>query len=84
MRISLLLVTLVACGGAKNNAPAQATSTAEASGETVGLHGAPVAPPRPVTAFEGVVAHGGQPRSLDALKGHPTVVWFFPFAGTPG
>jgi len=59
--------------GAEGAAPAQAT-----------LHGTPVTPPRPVTPFEGVLAHTGKPRSLDALQGHPTVVWFFPMAGTPG
>lgn len=37
-----------------------------------------------VQPFEGVLSHTGQPRSLDALTGHPTVVWFFPMAGTPG
>lgn len=37
-----------------------------------------------ITAFEGVLSHTGQPRDIDALRGHPTVLWFFPMAGTPG
>jgi hypothetical protein len=26
----------------------------------------------------------GTTRTADAVRGHPTVVWFFPAAGTPG
>ena len=31
-----------------------------------------------------VVNHDGTPRSRDDLLWHPTVLWFFPAAGTPG
>ena len=37
-----------------------------------------------IAEFEGVLSHTGEPRRKDALLGHPTVVWFFPMAGTPG
>lgn len=30
------------------------------------------------------LSHDGTPRSKKDLMGHPTVIWFFPVAGTPG
>ena len=42
-------------------------------------------PASPVAAPEfAAVAHDGSARSKADLIGHPTVVWFFPAAGTPG
>ncbi len=34
-------------------------------------------------SFE-LLNHLGQPRSAADLQGRPTVLWFFPMAGTPG
>ena len=48
-----------------------------------GLHGQ--APPDAVPLPEFVAtSHDGSERGPDDLVGHPTVLWFFPFAGTPG
>ena len=45
---------------------------------------AAVEPGEPLAAFTGVVSNDGSARSIEDLRGQPTVVWFFPFAGTPG
>ena len=37
----------------------------------------------PVPDFE-ARAHDGAPRGLEHLLGHPTVLFFYPAAGTPG
>jgi cytochrome oxidase Cu insertion factor (SCO1/SenC/PrrC family) len=29
-------------------------------------------------------SHDGTPRGPEDLRGHPTVLWFFPMVGTPG
>ncbi len=43
---------------------------------------------KPARALElptfAAVAHNGQPRGPEHLKGHPTVIWFYPAAGTAG
>jgi len=36
-----------------------------------------------IPAFS-VIHSDGTPRSRDDLLGHPTVIWFFTVAGTPG
>jgi hypothetical protein len=50
---------------------------------TAGLHGQTPAVPKPAPEFT-AENYDGSPRMRDALLGHPTVLWFFPFAGTPG
>lgn len=89
----IALLALVACGTSKVESPpttpapevAAAPSAAEPSG----------APAAPVALFGqrvddlvvpdfAALSHDGTPRSRDDLLGHPTVVWFFPVAGTPG
>lgn len=39
--------------------------------------------PLPLPAFA-VTNHLGEPRGPEHLQGHPTVLWFYPMAGTPG
>ena len=46
------------------------------------LHGTPPANPRPLPKFAARNYDGAQ-RGPDNLRGQPTVLWFFPFAGTP-
>lgn len=49
--------------------------------DTLASEGAPAVVSAPEFA---VVNHRGEPRTRDDLLGHPTVMWFFPVAGTPG
>lgn len=44
-------------------------------------HAPAVAVPAPVFT---ATNRDGTPRGRDALLGHPTVIWFYPAAGTPG
>lgn len=46
-------------------------------------YGTVSAAPAAIPDFQ-AVSHLGEPRSKADLLGHPTVVWFFPAAGTPG
>lgn len=71
-----LLVFLLAC---HNGAPVGSASPGEAPALLGARPGAPVAAPE-FTA----VSHDASPRSKADLVGHPTVIWFFPAAGTPG
>lgn len=73
--LSVLFLALVACGGPKT---APATTEAGAS-----LHGTPPAQPVVLPEFA-AMNHLGQPRTREDLLGKPTVLWFFPAAGTPG
>jgi cytochrome oxidase Cu insertion factor (SCO1/SenC/PrrC family) len=70
-----LLVFLLAC---HPGAPVESAST-----DTPALLGARPAAPVPAPEFT-AVAHDGTPRTKADLLGHPTVMWFFPAAGTPG
>lgn len=65
----LVLSLLLACGG-RSGAPVEGEQAA-------------VAPAADVPEFA-AVNHLGEPRSRADLVGHPTVLWFFPAAGTPG
>ena len=47
------------------------------------LNGVLQDPPVELPDFQ-VVNYDESPRSKDDLLGHPTVVWYFPAAGTPG
>lgn len=48
-----------------------------------GLVGKCVDENRTLPSFK-ALSHDGTPRSKKDLMGHPTVLWFFPVAGTPG
>ena len=50
---------------------------------STGLAGVAPATPLSIPEFS-AVNQDGAPRSRDDLLGHPTVVWYFPAAGTPG
>jgi cytochrome oxidase Cu insertion factor (SCO1/SenC/PrrC family) len=47
------------------------------------LHGERPASPISTPDFEARNQHG-QPRTKEALLGHPTVMWFYPAAATAG
>ncbi len=46
------------------------------------LHGSAPSQPLAVPSFEATNSDGS-PRGTPDLLGHPTVLWFFPYAGTP-
>ncbi|MFK7930694.1 MAG: hypothetical protein AB8H79_21090 [Myxococcota bacterium] len=73
MRLAMCVILMLGCASRTPSTQGTATqaSTRSAESESVGV-------------FAGVVNLDGTPRSRDDLMGHPTVVWFFPFAGTPG
>ena len=48
-----------------------------------GLHGEVPGAALPAPEFV-ATSHDGTARGLEDLMGKPTVMWFFPFAGTPG
>ena len=72
MRFVLLLL-LTACSGG-GPAPRSAAS---------GVHGAVPEAGQSVPEFA-ALSHDGSTRSREDLLGHPTLIWFFPAAGTPG
>jgi len=45
---------------------------------------APVAPAKVDLASFAAVSDDGSPRDMSHLRGHPTVVWFYPKAATGG
>ncbi len=47
------------------------------------LHGSYPPSELPVATFE-ALSHEGLSRTSADLLGHPTVIWFYPMAGTPG
>jgi len=73
MRLAMSVILMLGCA-----------SRAPSSQTTADPPTPAVAESEPVGVFAGVVNLDGTPRTRDALMGHPTVVWFFPFAGTPG
>lgn len=52
--------------------------------DTSGLNGTEVDPRREPPTFSQVVNSDGSARSQADLLGHPTVIWFYPDAGTYG
>ena len=60
------------------------TSTATSTTiDTTNLYGTAPAQAVPAPQFT-VYSHEDETRTREDLIGHPTVVWFFPFADTPG
>lgn len=86
---SLVLMLLAACGP-KPSPPLDTTDTGPAPGtdtandvDAAELYG--VAPQAALAAPEfTAVNHDGSTRTREDLLGHRTVMWFFPFAMTPG
>jgi hypothetical protein len=78
-----------ACGG-PSDAPGAQTPTASETGPadtaagTDGLYGTAPASDVPLPAFAGVFGMDGAARTPADLVGHPTVLWFYPAAGTGG
>jgi hypothetical protein len=59
------------------------TATTSTTIDTAELYG--TAPTQPLPAPEFLAySHEGEPRTREDLMGHPTVLWFFPFADSPG
>jgi hypothetical protein len=58
---------------------ARVPSTADAAS----LHGERPTTPISTPDFQALNQHG-QPRTKEALLGHPTVMWFYPAAATAG
>jgi cytochrome oxidase Cu insertion factor (SCO1/SenC/PrrC family) len=90
MRILASALVLAACSGkpAAPEAPEAVTTAAtepaaDAPAAQAALHGERLSPPTDIPAFA-ALSHDGTPRSREDLLGHPTVMWFFPAAGTPG
>ncbi len=75
--MNFLVLLLLACR------PDGPVETPVAAAAESALHGVAPAAPVPLPEFA-AVSHDGSPRSRADLVGHPTVVWFFPAAGTPG
>lgn len=95
MRLSPLLLLLSAACAARHaptDTPPGDTPTdssgpdspgTDSPGEDQELYGTPPSEPRPAPEFE-ALNRDGTPRGRDDLLGHPTVLWFFPAAGTYG
>ena len=62
------------------------TDTAADTGpyDTTGLYGEEVLPRLEAPTFSQVLASDGTARTQADLMGHPTVIWFYPDAGTYG
>lgn len=71
---SPLLALLLACGAPPPAAPPPAPAPAAA----------PAPAPRPSLDAVHATSHEGAPRTVADLRGHPTVVWFYPKAATGG
>ena len=86
---SLVLLQLAACAP-KESPPLDTTDTGPAPGtdtandvDAADLYG--VVPQNALAAPEfTVLNHDGTSRTREDLMGHRTVMWFFPFAMTPG
>lgn len=86
-------VGLLACTqpeSTDSSSPPDSASDSDDSGidtgpfDTSGLHGVEIDPRRDAPTFSEVVNSDGSPRTQADLLGHPTVVWFYPDAGTYG
>ena len=77
--IQLPLLLALACGGSSS-----ATTEADVApkADNPDLHG--VAANKTVTPEFRATAMNGEPRTTKNLQGSPTVIWFYPKAGTPG
>jgi cytochrome oxidase Cu insertion factor (SCO1/SenC/PrrC family) len=79
----MILLALAGCSAAKSPTADAPSVEAPADSGLATLHGQRLAAPRALPEFN-AVANDGTPRTREDLLGHPTVVWFFPVAGTPG
>lgn len=86
----LTMATLLWACGAPSDAPVQTSPSPSETGpvDTAagadGLYGTAPATDVPLPAFAGVFGMDGASRTPADLLGHPTVLWFYPAAGTGG
>jgi hypothetical protein len=73
----------MACAGRAEPAAGTAPAVAVDEASPTPLHGARPSAPVAVPDFRALNSDGA-PRDRTALLGHPTVLWFYPMAGTPG
>ena len=73
----MFFALLTACMGNKST-----TITTE-SGVTISIHGSTPTETIPAPDFV-AYNHDGAERNAEAFMGHPTVIWFYPAANTPG
>ena len=85
------LAGLLACADPATVEPDPQDSTADTDSsvdtgpfDTSGLNGEEVDPRLAAPTFERVLASDGSARTQADLMGHPTVIWFYPAAGTYG
>ncbi len=87
MKHSITLVCLIAAGCSfgttKENIKTEDSSVSEPVTLPEGLTGTTPSADTPPPVFT-ALNYDGTIRNQDDLVGHPTVLWFFPFAGTPG
>ena len=87
-RLLPALVLALGCTGAGGSGPNDDDSALAANDDDSvmppddALHGSYPAAELALPQFEALNSDGGV-RGPSALQGHPTVMWFFPFAGTP-
>ena len=75
--------TTTTTGTTTSTTDTSTTTTTTTTIDTTALYG--TAPTQPVPAPEFLAySHEGEPRTREDLMGHPTVIWFFPLADTPG
>lgn len=90
------LAGLLACTGTSSVDGSPQDSTADTNNtvdtgpfdtgpfDTTGLNGEEVDPRLDAPVFDQVLANDGSARTQADLIGHPTVIWFYPAAGTYG
>ena len=83
-----LLLTLTACNAQQPAPPPASVTTRDlchrlTDNKTQPLYGKCENTQMTIPEFK-ALSHDGTPRSKADLLGHPTVLWFFPVAGTPG
>ena len=85
MKLSMIAASLMigACGQTKESINTVDSSVPDVVDLPQNLIGTEPSQDTPPPVFSAINYDGGI-RNQDDLIGHPTVVWFFPFAGTPG
>ena len=76
-------LVIVGCGQTKESINTVDSSVPDVVELPQGLNGTEPAQETPPPVFS-AFNYDGSSRNQDNLIGHPTVLWFFPFAGTPG
>ena len=84
-RTTLLCLLMSGCsfGEKKESIKTVDSSVADSVELPAGLNGVSPSTDTPPPVFS-ALNYDGSVRNQENLVGHPTVIWFFPFAGTPG